>query len=81
MQLKKHPVIDRRREAPEHSVWWNHLTLAQKFSASSLGRFGYEISFVRNEQGNMLAVLQCDSGVATISEDGDIDTSPEITIR
>ncbi len=81
MQSQKHPIVDRRQEAPEHSVWWSKLSLAQKFSASSLGKFGYELSFVRHEQGHSLAVLTCNSGVAVITEDGDINTSPNIQIR
>ncbi|HCM46267.1 MAG TPA: hypothetical protein DIS98_01700 [Colwellia sp.] len=80
-QLK--PMLERRKEAPEQSVWWNKLSLAQKFSASSLGKFGYELTFVRkNKDSNAsLAVLQCSGGVAVIYQDGDIDTSPNITIR
>jgi len=81
MQPQIKPILDRRTEAPEQSVWWNKLSLAQKFSASSLGQFGYELSFVRNEQGRNLAVLQCNSGVAIISEDGEINTSPNIDLR
>ncbi len=81
MQTQEKPMLERRREAPEQSVWWNKLTLAQKFSASSLGKFGYELTFVRNENDQSIAVLQCSGGVAVISEDGDIDTSPTITIR
>ena len=81
MQTQMKPMLERRKEAPEQSVWWNKLSLAQKFSASSLGKFGYEITFVRIENEQRLAVLQCSGGVAVISEDGDIDTSPTITIR
>jgi len=81
MQPQIKPMLERRREAPEQSVWWNKLSLAQKFSASSLGQFGYELSFVRNEQGRSLAVLQCSGGVAIISEDGEINTSPNIDLR
>jgi len=81
MQPDMKPMIERRNEAPEQSVWWNKLSLAQKFSASSLGQFGYELSFVRNEQGRSLAVLQCNSGIAIISEDGEINTSPNIELR
>jgi hypothetical protein len=81
MQIQEKPMLERRKEAPEQSVWWNKLSLAQKFSASSLGKFGYELTFVRNENDHSLAVLQCSGGVAVISEDGDIDTSPTITIR
>lgn len=79
VQMK--PVLERRQEAPEQSVWWHKLSLAQKFSASSLGKFGYELTFVRNNGDHSLAVLQCSGGIAVISEDGDIDTSPNITIR
>ncbi len=81
MQTQMKPMLERRKEAPEQSVWWNKLTLAQKFSASSLGKFGYELTFVRKENDQSLAVLQCSGGVAVISEDGEIDTSPTITIR
>lgn len=81
MQAQVNPLLERRQNSPEHSVWWKKLSLAQKFSASSLGKFGYELAFVRNEQGQSLAVLKCDSGVAVITEDGDINTSPNIGIR
>ncbi|WP_440874381.1 hypothetical protein [Thalassotalea sp. PLHSN55] len=77
----RQPIIERRQEPPEQSVWWEKLSLAQKFSASSLGKFGYELSFVRNENGHSLAVLTCQSGTAVISEDGEIDTSPAIKVR
>ena len=78
---QKQPIVERRQEPPEQSVWWNKLSLAQKFSASSLGKFGYELLFVRNVKGKGLAVLMCNGGVATISEDGEINTAPDITIR
>jgi len=83
MQTQMKSMLERRKEAPEQSIWWNKLSLAQKFSASSLGKFGYELAFVRNDEdcGDSLAVLRCSEGVAVISEDGDIDTSPNITIR
>lgn len=81
MQAQDKPMLERRQESPEHSVWWNKLSLAQKFSASSLGKFGYELSFVRNEHGRRLAVLTCSTGVAVITEDGDINTAPTIKIR
>lgn len=77
----RQPIVERRQESPEQSVWWEKLSLAQKFSASSLGKFGYELSFVRNENGKSIAVLTCHGGMAVISEEGDINTSPSITIR
>lgn len=78
---QKQPLIERRGEPPENSVWWSKLSLAQKFSASSLGKFGYELAFIRNDGGRSLAVLLCNGGVAVITEDGDINTSPNIQIR
>ncbi len=81
MQAQEKHMLERRQRSPEQSIWWNKLSLAQKFSASSLGKFGYELSFVRHEQGRSLAVLTCSSGVAIITEDGDINTSPTIHIR
>ena len=81
MQAQKNVILERRQESPEKSVWWNKLTLAQKFSASSLGKFGYELSFVRIEKGYRMAILTCSTGIAVVSEDGDIDTSPNISIR
>ncbi len=74
-------MVDRRREPPEKSVWWTKLSLAQKFSASSLGKFGYELAFIRNENGHSLAVLTCNGGLAVVNEEGDINTSPDIQLR
>lgn len=81
MQSQRKTIVDRRQEPPEQSVWWSKLSLAQKFSASSLGKFGYELEFVRNENGHSLAVLSCNGGLAVISEDGDINTNPDIVLR
>jgi len=81
MLALENPIQDRRQRTPEQSIWWDKLTLAQKFSASSLGKYGYELCFVRNEEIGRLAVLICNSGIAVITEDGDINTSPDITIR
>jgi len=81
MQPQKLPTVERRQEPPEQSVWWSKLSLAQKFSASSLGKFGYELMFVRNEQGRSIAFLICNGGTATISEDGDINTSSNEKMR
>lgn len=74
-------MVERRAETPEQSVWWSKLSLAQKFSASSLGKFGYELLFIRNEKGRSLAILTCNGGIAVVSEDGDINTTPNVNIR
>ena len=81
IEQSKGTLVERRGEQPEHSVWWSKLSLAQKFSASSLGKFGYELAFIRNENGHSLAILTCNGGIAVVTEDGEINTSPNIRIR
>jgi hypothetical protein len=81
MQLQEQPNIDRRKEPPEHSVWWEKLSLAQKFSVGTLGKFGYELLFIRSHKGHSIAVLSNNTGTVTITEDGEINGSPDITIR
>jgi hypothetical protein len=61
---------------------WQKLTLAQRFSATSLIKYGYEFRFVRYTGSGSSAVLVLQNGTpATISEDGDIDTSPNLYLR
>lgn len=73
--------MERRSEPPHKSVWWTKLSLAQKFSVSSLSKFGYQLEFIRHEGGHSLAVLMCDDAIAVVKEDGDIDTSNKIKLR
>lgn len=81
MEAELKPAVERRRIAPEQSMSWGKLSLAQKFSASSLGKFGYELAFIRRDGSATSAILLCSGGVAVISDDGEIDTSPNIKIR
>ncbi|MBU2923228.1 hypothetical protein Q4506_07525 [Colwellia sp. 4_MG-2023] len=81
MQAEEKIILERRERSSEKSMLWDRLSLAQKFSASSLGKFGYELSFIRKEKDHSIAVLTCNSGIAIITEDGEIDTSPDITLR
>ena len=75
-------LIERRFKSTESPNYWDQLTLAQKFAASSLTQFGYGLEFVRGANHiNSLAVLFCDNNRATILSNGDIDTSPAITVR
>jgi len=60
---------------------WNKLSLAQKFAASSLTQFGYDLTYIRNSNTGSLAILLCNDNAATISTEGEIDTSPNIVIR
>lgn len=79
--VEREVLLERRQNTPEESTLWEKLSLAQKFAASSLTQFGYDISFIRNSKLGSLAILLCDGNAATITDDGVIDTSPEITIR
>ncbi|WP_441003100.1 hypothetical protein [Pseudocolwellia agarivorans] len=81
MELLKPPMVDRRGDNPETSVWWDKLTLAQKFSASSLGKSGYELVCIRNIEGEGVAILECNGGVATISAEGEINAGAQIKLR
>jgi len=60
---------------------WKNLTLAQKFAASSLTQFGYELVFIRDDNVSSIAVLMCNENVATISKGGEINTAPNIQLR
>ncbi len=60
---------------------WNKLSLAQKFAASSLTQFGYDLTYIRNSNVGNIAIMLCDDNAATISTEGEINTSPNIIIR
>lgn len=79
--LEREVLLERRHYIPEHSALWDKLSLAQKFAASSLTQFGYDLAFIRTSNAGRMAVLLCDGNAATISDEGEINTSPEITIR
>ncbi|MEW6983858.1 hypothetical protein AAD001_14485 [Colwelliaceae bacterium 6471] len=74
-------LLERRHYIPEQSNLWDKLSLAQKFAASSLTQFGYDLAFIRNSNRGSLAILLCNGNAATISGEGEINTSPDITIR
>lgn len=79
--LEREILLERRQYSPDKSALWDKLTLAQKFAASSLTQFGYDLAFIRNSNAGSLAILLCDGNAATILDDGQIDTSPDIHIR
>ena len=74
-------LLERRHSDQDQSTLWEQLTLAQKFAASSLTQFGYDLAYIRNSQAGSLAILLCDGNKATITSDGEIDTAPHINIR
>gem|GEM_PF-341913 len=74
-------LLERRHYVPEQSNLWDKLSLAQKFAASSLTQFGYDLAFIRGSSNGSIAVLLCNGNAATITGEGEIDTSPNIKIR
>ncbi len=74
-------LLERRQATSQQSTLWEKLSLAQKFAASSLTQFGYDLAFIRNSNAGSLAILMCNGNAATISTEGEIDTAPDIIIR
>lgn len=70
-----------RRQYNNTSELWDQLSLTQKFAASTLTQSGYEIAFIRSSQIENLAVFLYENNTATISNDGEINTSPNLTLR
>lgn len=79
--LEREVLLERRQYIPEQSNLWDKLSLAQKFATSNLLQFGYDLAFIRSSKSGNLAVLLCNDNAATISSDGEIDTTPNISIR
>ncbi|WP_114324950.1 hypothetical protein [Candidatus Colwellia aromaticivorans] len=74
-------LLERRQQNVIVDTLWGKLSLAQKFAASSLSQFGYDLTYIRNSNAGNIAILLCNGMAATISSEGDIDTSPDIIIR
>ena len=72
---------ERRKKQLTSAEWWDRLTLAQKFAASTLTHFGYELAFIRRTENGLLAVLRCGDSLAVIDNEGGIDTEPDIRVR
>jgi len=74
-------LLERRQQDIVPGTLWVGLSLAQKFAVSSLTQFGYDLCYIRKSHSGSLAILLCNDSSATISSEGEIDTSPGITIR
>lgn len=79
--MKREALLERRVCTEDQSTLWDKLSLAQKFAASSLTQFGYDLAYIREQQDGNIAVLLCDNNTATISADGEINTAPAIKLR
>jgi len=80
--VQRETLLERRQQNNFASdTLWSKLSLAQKFAASSLTQFGYDLTYIRNSNAGNLAILLCNDNAATISSEGEINTSPDIVIR
>jgi len=80
--IQRESLLERRQQ--DNAVidtLWDKLSLAQKFAASSLIQFGYELAYIRSNRTDNIAILLCNGYPATISTEGEINTTPYITIR
>jgi hypothetical protein len=78
----KETLTERRQAHPDLDSLWDKLSLAQKFAASNLNQFGYDLTFVRSSDIGCMAILRSNENkIATVMSDGEINTSPKITIR
>ncbi|WP_156115757.1 hypothetical protein [Colwellia psychrerythraea] len=73
--------LERRHSSPCKSALLNQLTIPQQFASGILNTFGYNLAYIRDGHTNPLAILLCDSKVAVIDVDGDINTESNILIR
>ncbi len=74
-------LLERRHYSHEQNSLWDKLSLAQKFAASSMTQFGYDLSFIRNSNNGSVAILQCGGKTATINDEGEVNSAPNIIIR
>jgi len=80
--VQRETLLERRAQNDiAAGTLWEKLSLAQKFAASSLTQFGYDLTYIRNSSVGNIAILLCNDNTATISTEGEIDTSPNIIIR
>ncbi|NMP32282.1 hypothetical protein HII17_11945 [Thalassotalea sp. M1531] len=74
-------TAERRQTSSSRNVLLNRLSMSQKYAVNSLTQYGYQFAFSRNTDEGNLAILMCGNNIATVDAQGDIDTSPQITIR
>lgn len=72
---------DRRHKSLDSHHMWSELNAGQKIAASSLFKYGFEISFIRLKLNENIVGMLLDGKPATINGDGEIDTDPDISIR
>lgn len=80
-RLKKLSGDDRRQSRASESERLSNMTMSQKFSVNSLIQYGYHFAFTRDSEHGLIAVLLCGNSVATVDPQGEINTSPGLTMR
>ena len=80
--LSTNDVLQERRNfTPEKSSLWNKLSFSQKVAETKLTQFGYDLTYLRDNNTSSMAILICGDSIATVDSDGDIDTSSSVTLR
>ncbi len=74
-------MLNRRKNRQNQTICWDSLNLVQKFGASPLLKFGYQLAFIRSTEEGSLAIFLREQEIATIDEEGEIDLEPKITLR
>ncbi|GAW95652.1 MULTISPECIES: hypothetical protein [Colwellia] len=74
-------IADSREQDYSLDTLWDQLNLSQQYAVSSLGQFGYLLTYVRSLGSNTLAILKQDKKIATINQAGIININPAIHCR
>ena len=78
-----HLKMEERRAGVSNPVdHWERLNSVQRFAFYSLVKLGYELLFVRNSfSTDSVAIAKLNDQLATIDAEGEINFSPDITLR
>jgi len=73
--------FERRQAQLTNEECYEKLTFAQKFAASRLTQYGYQLKFLRESTANKIAIFVCEDRIATVDFSGEINLSPKIILR
>ncbi len=80
--IQREALLERREQNSDvTSTLWARLSLAQKFAASSLSQFGYDLAYIRHSHHGNIAILQCNGEYRNHFYRSEIDTSANIKLR
>jgi len=72
---------ERRMKASDKIDCYEKLSFAQKFAASRLTQYGYQLQFIRESTPKKIAIFICEDRIATVNLVGEINLSPNIQLR